>query len=204
MITCSKGIKDTRRRILETAYEEFYRHGFQSGSLNRIVADAGVTKGALFHHYDGKQALGYAVVQEIVGSLIRDVWIEPLSRSADPIRDIQKIVRGVIRRGAGSGLTQGCPLNNLAQEMSPLDEGFRRRLESIYIAWRESVEVAIARGIEAGSVRKDIRPRRVAGFIVASMTGIIGTAKNAKSRELMAEAGDVLIQFLDTLAPDKK
>lgn len=194
--------QSTRQRILQTAHREFYRHGFQGGSLNRIIDDAGVTKGALFHHYDGKQALGFAVVENIVALGIADRWIKPLSESIDPVHDIQSIVRGIVKqKHQGDSLELGCPLNNLAQEMSPLDEGFRRRIEKIYNAWRESVEAAFARGLKAGRVRRGVAPRRLAAFVVAAMTGIIGTAKNAQSGELMAEAGEALIQYLESLLP---
>ena len=194
--------QSTRQRILQTAHREFYRHGFQGGSLNRIIDDAGVTKGALFHHYDGKQALGFAVVENIVALGIADRWIKPLSESIDPVRDIQSIVRGIVKqKHQGDSLELGCPLNNLAQEMSPLDEGFRRRIETIYNAWRASVEAAFARGLKAGRVRRGVAPRRLAAFVVAAMTGIVGTAKNAQSGELMAEAGEALIQYLESLLP---
>lgn len=194
--------QNTRQKILQTAHLEFYRNGFQGGSLNRIIEDAGVTKGALFHHYDGKQALGFAVIEEIVAPQIGNVWIKPLSKSIDPVLDVQGIVRGVMRHKCeGSGLAHGCPLNNLAQEMSPLDEGFRRRIEKIYDAWRESVEAVFARGLKAGRVRKGVAPRQVASFVVAAITGIIGTAKNAQSEELMMEAGEALIQYLESLLP---
>ena len=194
--------QSTRQRILQTAHREFYRHGFQGGSLNRIIDDAGVTKGALFHHYDGKQALGFAVVENIVALGIADRWIKPLSESIDPVRDIQSIVRGIVKqKHQGDSLELGCPLNNLAQEMSPLDEGFRRRIEKIYNAWRESIEAAFARGLKAGRVRRGVAPRRLAAFVVAAMTGIVGTAKNAQSGELMAEAGEALIQYLESLLP---
>ena len=35
--------KRTRRKVLEASYREFYRHGFQGGSINRIVTAAGIT-----------------------------------------------------------------------------------------------------------------------------------------------------------------
>ena len=58
----------TRGKILNAAFLEFYKHGFQGGSLNHIVEMAGTTKGALFHHFPrGKQQLGYAVVDEVIG-----------------------------------------------------------------------------------------------------------------------------------------
>jgi AcrR family transcriptional regulator len=56
----------TRQKILEAAFAEFYKNSFQGGSLNQVVETAGTTKGALFHHFAGKQELGYAVVNEII------------------------------------------------------------------------------------------------------------------------------------------
>jgi len=92
-------------------------------------------------------------------------------------------------------------LNNLAQELSPLDEGFRKRIEGVYTAWRESLDAAFARGIKAGKVRRDTSPRIVAAFVVAALAGIIGTAKNAQSEELLKEAGEGLFDYLDSLRP---
>ncbi|HZD95840.1 MAG TPA: TetR/AcrR family transcriptional regulator, partial [Candidatus Sulfotelmatobacter sp.] len=128
-----KAPEATRKKILMAAFEEFYKHGFQGGSLNHIVEKAGTTKGALFHHFNGKQELGYAVVDEIIGPLLKQRWLEPLTDSSDPIADLKRAFRQYVKIDIESGsFTQGCPLNNLAQEMSPLDEGFRKRIDKLY------------------------------------------------------------------------
>jgi AcrR family transcriptional regulator len=191
----------TRQRILRIAFEEFYRYGFQAGSLNRIVEGTGLTKGALFHHFAGKQELGYAVVDEVIWPRFRATWIDPLEHSADPIKDLQRQLRQVADEGPGDGmtLTQGCPVNNLAQEMSPLDEGFRRRLEKIYAAWRLAFQTALANGIQAGTVRPNVAPAKVAAFLVAAIEGIIGTVKNAQNPQLLHDAGDALLDYLGSL-----
>ena len=85
--------------------------------------------------------------------------------------------------------------------LAPLDEGFRTRIEKVYSAWRESLEAAFARGIKSGKVRKSISPRNVAAFVVAALAGIIGTAKNSQSGELMKQAGECLFDYLDNLRP---
>ena len=64
--------------------------------------------------------------------------------------------------------------------------------------WARS-RAALSRGIKAGKVRKDISPRNVAAFVVAAQAGIIGTAKNAQSEELMKQAGETLFGYLDSL-----
>ncbi len=192
----------SRKRILNAAFVEFYRNGFQGGSLNRIVTEAGTTKGALFHHFKDKNDLGYAVVEEIIQPRTKATWLDPLANSIDPIAAVKQMMRRFANEEQSGGrLGQGCPLNNLAQEMSPLDEGFRRRLEKVYAAWREALEAAFARGIKAGKVRKAISPRTAAAFVVAALAGIIGTAKNAQSEELLKQAGQGLFDYLDSLRP---
>jgi AcrR family transcriptional regulator len=196
----AQAVETTRQRLLQTAFEEFYRHGFQGGSLNRIVEESGLTKGALFHHFASKQELGYAVVEEVIRPRFEAGWIEPLERSEDPLEDTRRLLLHFAQeRVAGYTLIQGCPLNNLAQEMSPLDEEFRQRLEKIYAAWRSAFQRALTRGIETGRVRKDIDPGKVAAFLVAAITGVLSTAKNAQAEQLLREAGGALLDYLDGL-----
>lgn len=190
----------TREKILHAAFAEFYKNGFQGGSLNQIVDAAGTTKGALFHHFDGKQQLGYAVVDELIEPLLLARWLDPLDGSTDPISDLQTSFRRFVKEDIDAGTwIQGCPLNNLAQEMSPLDEGFHTRIDRLYTMWRKGVSTALARGIDAGTVRKNVVPKTVASFVVAGQMGIWGTGKSSQSKTVMMQATDALCEYLDTL-----
>jgi AcrR family transcriptional regulator len=195
-----KAPEATRRKILEAAFAEFYQHGFQGGSLNNVVEEAGSTKGALFHHFAGKQELGYAVVDEIIGPLLLQRWLDPLAGTKDPIAELKRSFRRYVKEDIGTGsYVQGCPLNNMAQEMSPLDEGFRKRIDGLYATWRKRVAVAIVAGIEAKTVKKGVSPASVAALIVAAQMGIWGTAKSSRSKELMVKAAEALCDYLDQL-----
>ena len=195
--------KGTRARILEAAFKEFYRHGFQGGSLNRVVDGAGVTKGSIFHHFDGKSALGYAVVDELLYEMINEEWSKPLQATSDPIAEIKGIIDAKGRQFACDGvkLCQGCPINNLAQEMSPLDEGFQRRIARIYDHWRQSIATALENGVRLGTVRRDVSPLTVAALLVAAFAGMAGTVKNAQSPDLFLQIREGLFGYLDTLKP---
>jgi AcrR family transcriptional regulator len=105
----AKGPEATQRKILEAAFAEFYKHGFQGGSLNQSVEAAGTTKGALFHHSAGKQELGYAVVDEIIGPILEQRWLAPLADSTDPIAEIKRVFRHAREDVRSGGLLQGCP-----------------------------------------------------------------------------------------------
>lgn len=200
--TAARSAENTRGKILHAAFDEFYKHGFQGGSINRIVRGAGATKGALFHHFKGKNDLGYAVVREVIHPHLKAHWADPLAHSTDPITDLKHVFRQCLKEEIDNGqLLHGCPLNNLAQEMSPLDEKFRKSLEQVYVGWRECLEAAFARGIKAGKVRKNVSPRKVAAFVVAAQAGMIGTAKNAQDEALLRQTGQALFDYLDSLKP---
>jgi TetR/AcrR family transcriptional repressor of nem operon len=198
--TSTKAPEVTRRRILDAAFAEIYRNGFQGAGLNQILALAGATKGALFYHFDSKQDLGYAVVDEIVGPLLRARWLDPLEGSTDPVTELQRAFRRYTQADIDSGSwLQGCPLNNLAQEMSPLDAGFHERINALYATWRGRIASALARGAEAGTVRRDVVPEKVAALVVGAQMGIWGSGKSSQSKEVMLEATEALCDHLQTL-----
>jgi AcrR family transcriptional regulator len=200
----SRDPEATRDKLLNAAFEEIYRRGFQAASLNTILAKAGVTKGALYHHFPDKASLGYAVVDEVVKGLLLDRWgvLEP--PSGDPVTTLQRILR---RRAASltpHEVELGCPLNNLAQEMSPLDQRFRRGVNATFDIWTEAVAKDLERGQEEGTVRRDLNARKIAAFIVASVEGSFGLAKGAQSASMLRSNLEVLSSFLESLRPTPK
>lgn len=195
---------ETRKRILNAAFLEFYQNGFQGGSLNHIVTNAGVTKGALFHHFASKQELGYAVVDEVIGTLQKIRWQDPLENADDPLSAMKGALLAAydteMAKGEFAGLLlNGCPLNNISQEMSPLDEGIRERTNGLYSSWRRSIEEALRRGQAAGTVLPGVNVESAAAFIVAAHMGIFGTAKNSQSAELLRTSVYGLLDYLETL-----
>lgn len=200
--TRSRDPEVTRQKILAAAFDEFYLRGFQAGSLDTIVARAGVTKGALYHHFEDKADLGYAVLDEVVREPLLAAYLEPLERGeGDPLAALQRVLRQRADDFVSNGISLGCPLNNLAQEMSPLDEGFRERVAATLEAWTGAFAAAIDRAREQGYVRRDVEARRVAAFIVAAVEGSFGMAKNADSVDILRSNLEVLADFLETLRP---
>lgn len=188
----------TRDKILEAAYEEIHLRGFQAASLDAILKKAGVTKGALYHHFPNKKELGYAVVDSYLREDITSRWIDPLLAADDPLSELAALL--IRHRDLGEEYIRlGCPLTNLAQEMSALDEGFRNRVNDIFHLWRDSISEAISRGQLAGKVRKDVAPDQASTFIVAALEGSLLLAKNAQNDELLMNCGFALMQYLNTL-----
>jgi len=187
----------TRERLLQAAFQEVYRSGFRGTDLETILATAGVTKGALYHHFDSKEALGYALVDEVILGLIRDKWFRPLQNSENPIDALVGVVQSTSL--LPEHIQCGCPLNNLAQEMSPLDEGFRKRLAKIFSKWHDGIAAALREGQKRGMVRSDVDPDETAIFLIAANEGCWSLAKNAQDVRVLQSGIRSMVRYLESL-----
>lgn len=192
-------MKSIRNKLLDKAAQEILQHGFQGSRVDEILNKVGVAKGALYHHFKDKTNLGYAVVDEVIYTLTMELWVKPLADYSDPIEALSDMIHGISVNPPKKVIENGCPLNNVAQEMSSVDEGFRQRTENIYNLWRKAVSDALKRGQENNIVKKSINTDHTAAFIVAAIAGCIGTAKNARSKQLLKDSGETLVGYLESL-----
>ena len=196
----SRDPEGTRERLLQAAFREVHRSGFQSASIDAILAATDVTKGALYYHFESKEALGYAVVEEKIAKLVHDRWLRPMRREGEAI----DILIGVVRRIPDSpqDVRAGCPLLLLSQEMSPLDEQFRKRLQRIFLDWQEGVATLLRRGKSQGTVRSDLNPNEAARFLIATVEGYATLAKNAQDAKAWKAGIRSIVGWLRSLRPD--
>jgi TetR/AcrR family transcriptional regulator, transcriptional repressor for nem operon len=189
----------TRQRLLQAAFREVYRYGFQSAGIDTILAATNVTKGALYYHFESKEALGYAIIEEIVAETNRDRWLRPLQRSKDrdPIDALIGIVQAIPHRPRD--VKGGCPLVNLTQEMSQLDEQFRKRLARIFHSWQAEIAVALRRGQSQGTVRRDLVAEETASFLIAMVEGYEVLAKNAQDAKVWNMGIENIVGWLRSL-----
>ncbi len=191
----------TRQDLLEAAFEEIWQNGFRAASLDAILGRVGVTKGALYHHFRNKLELGYAAVDEVLRDQMLVKWFTPMVDSEDPIAVLLTPRDRITDDEIVQYCRFGCPLNNLAQEMSSIDEGFRIRLDKLYSEWRLAISDGLRRGQENGKVRRNINPDHAAVFYIAVIEGAIGMAKNAQNPDLLEPCLEGLKHYLEALRP---
>ena len=161
----------TKQRLLQSGFREFHRSGFEAADLNRILDEAGVTKGALYYHFQSKRGLGYAVVTNVLQSWIRDRWLRPLESAPDPIQALQDLAEWGEGAVTARGLALGCPLQRLVEELSGVDEGFRVRLAAIYEDWRRGLASLLSAAQGRGLLRSEVDVEVASTFIVAAWQG---------------------------------
>ncbi|EIK44321.1 putative transcriptional regulator [Cellvibrio sp. BR] len=199
-----RNAEQTRTRILEAAHEEIYQNGYQGMRIEAILQKTNLAKGALYHHFPNKLALGYAVVDEILMEHFHNNWNEFRQQYPDPLTAMQQLFLWKAEKYRDEQCFKGCPLNNLNQEMAAIDAGFHARLEMVMEAIYQAIVQALELGQQQGDVRADINPTRIAMFIMASYQGIMGAAKCMQAPELLSDLFSTLNDYIDTLrTPDQ-
>lgn len=198
MVT-ERNAEQTRSRILEAAYEEIYENGYQGMRIDAILQKTNLAKGALYHHFPNKLALGYAVVDEVLMGYFEEVWRGFLEQDNDPLTALQKLFHSKAEHFQSEDTFNGCPLNNLNQEMSAIDEGFHERLHLVMESTLSTLVQALQQGQQDHIVRTDINVEKISLFLLSSYQGIMGTAKCLQAPQILSDLFGTLNDYIDTL-----
>ena len=158
-----------------------------------------MTKGALYYHFENKEALGYAVADEIIASRVHQKWVQPLQNVENPIDVLIRIFQSESHKR--EDVQRGCELLNLSQEMSGLDEGFRRRTARIYKDWHDAMAEALREGQKRRVVRSDINANETATFLIATYEGYVVLTKNSQDARMMQSGQRRVSGHLESLRP---
>lgn len=194
-----RNAENTRQRLLQTAFEEMYQHGYQGLRIDSIVAKTQLAKGALYHHFPNKLALGYAIVDEVIMDYVVSHWSQPLESSSDALTSLQELLRQYCQRIFANDAVRGCPLNNLAQEMAAIDEGFQTRLRKVMDVWVGAFAAAFNRAKQAGILRPGVEPDITAIYVMSSLQGLICTAKCMQSASVLPQLAEMLCAYIESL-----
>ena len=166
---------DTRQRIVTTALELFWEKGFQSTSIADILSRTQLHSGSLYHFFPGKQDVLVAVLEAyrdgIEEWLLKPAW----SGVDDPVERVFALLNGYRTQLVTTDCTYGCPIGNLALEISEPDPKIRELLAVNFANWTSAIE----RCLDAAGDRlpRDLDRRRLAEFTLTVMEGAIMQAR---------------------------
>ena len=167
-----------RGRVLDAAAAAFQAQGYRGASMQDIVTAAGVTGGALHHHFPTKRDLAHAVIAERVAEEVGLTWIAAVEAAPTAAEGIMQVFERVADALDGQGSVSGCPLGNLALELSLSDELLREAIEDEYRIWRRAIAACLKRDAAAGRAPfASEDPTGFADTVVAMFTGAMSIAK---------------------------
>jgi AcrR family transcriptional regulator len=187
----------TRRRVLDAAAFAFQQRGFGATSVHDLIRAAKVTGGALHHHFPSKKSIALAVIAERVSAEISSTWVDRIHAAADAKSGIIEVFGDVIEQLEGAERISGCPLNNLALELSLADSDFRNAVVNEFRSWRAAIAAKVAQDLARGEADYAADgPDEFATFAVALFSGAIGMAKAEQSTASLRHCRSMLERLM--------
>lgn len=167
--TRAEAKRETRERLLAAAERVFRRDGYHGTSLERIAAEAGYTKGAVYSTFDSKASLFLALLA--VRAARRRDELEAVFAAAATARDF---VAEAARRFARARAAESDWWATVIEFMAVVgrDPDLRRRYAAHHDATREQIAAVIARWAESEGRPLPLPPRRIATMVLAVNNGL--------------------------------
>ncbi len=171
-----------RRRIVDAAYGAFTVRGYNATAMQELRDVAAVSGGAFSHHFPTKKSLGLAVIRDRIAEAVDVAWIAPVMTASTAIAGIEIAFGRIIAEVERKGSVSGCPLNNLAVELSRQDMELRQEMDRIFQSWRKAIEDKFKADSASGLMRS-IDTAQLAFLVVATYSGAMAMAKSSQSTE---------------------
>lgn len=196
---------ERRAAILEIAAREFGEHGFDGASLNHILSEAGVSKGAAYYYFEDKADL-FAAAAEHAIDLFRELLPDPASIAAGEFWPaIARAYRESMERTRANpwavamarGIWRSSGDARAGRAVRPVFEWFRGRLAGL-----------VDRGVAVGEVRGDV-PRELLVDLLVQLDGatdrwLLDHVDRLPRAELEAVGAAVLDMTRRMLAPPRE
>ncbi|NTX11685.1 TetR family transcriptional regulator C-terminal domain-containing protein [Myxococcus sp. CA051A] len=170
-----------RDKLLAAGLETLRTQGFNGCGVQDITDAAGVPKGSFYNHFESKEALGAAVVDQYMRassadlSLLRDTSLTPLRRlRAYFAAQVEVLVAGRFECG--------CLLANFAAELADHSPLIRERVAASFAEWSSRLEEVLLEAQGSGEVAKDVAPEMLATFMLGAWEGAVLRSRVEKGR----------------------
>jgi AcrR family transcriptional regulator len=187
--------KALRNHVLDVAARLFQARGYHATSMHDLLQKTGVSGGALHHHFPTKKSIGLAVISDRIAPTVRETWIDPIRAATSLRKGIASVFAAIIIGVEARDAIAGCPLNNLALELSACDPDFRKAIDAVFSEWQAALMERIGR--TSGGARLDrIKRSDAAAFIISAYSGAMTLAKASQSASALRSAAGILARWL--------
>lgn len=188
---------DTQSRIVETARQLIHARSYADVGVATICEQAGVKKGSFYHFFPSKQALTLAILdsfQDDLQALLVQAFRPELSPLARLEHFGQLAYEFQAEIKAATGRIAGCPLGNLACELSTQDEIIRRKMVEIFESLQKALHACLRDAVACGELPSlDIEATAQAMF--AYVEGVLLLAKTHNDAEILRQLLPAITQI---------
>ncbi len=191
----------TKQKIIEDAARLFQRKGFGATSVSSLLSAAGITKGSLYFHYPGKEALGIAVLKKEADTFMR--FLDDTLTGTTPADSLDNFFKEALHKHQKTDFVGGCLFGNTALEASDTSPVYAQIVTEVFNGWTEKLQRIITEAQASELIRQDVPAELLAQLVVATFEGAIMQSRLHKSAEPMRRALDTLRTLLEMKLQNK-
>ncbi len=155
----------TRRKIIDAAIDMFDEFGYAGAGWGKIVERTGMTKGALYHHFDAKEPLASAIIEQGSDALL--VTFRNACGSTSPA--LENMIHGTF---AVANILSSDKMARVAVQLAAALSGFNEAASRLYANCVAGMAAEARRAITEGDLRDDLDPKAASESLIGAIFGM--------------------------------
>lgn len=195
-MTIGRPLEFNPEQALEAAMQLFWRKGYESSSLQELLATMGLSKSSFYQAFNSKRALFQRCIQHYSHALTDEMQTQ-LNAMGQGKAFIQSMFQNVANETCGSNSRRGCLLMNTASEFAQADPDIAELVSCSIDGITDIFESAILQAQQQGAIPGSRDARTLAVYLVSSMSGLKNMVKAGIDRESVKRISTVVLSALD-------
>jgi TetR/AcrR family transcriptional repressor of nem operon len=191
---------ETRAKLIAATQRMMLRQGYAATTVDQICAEAGLTKGSFFHHFESKDAVGRAAVDawgEMGTRLYSEAWADPAS---DPLDQLHRLLDIMISFTTRDEPTL-CMVGMMSQELALTNPGMREACARHLDDWTRMVVRMLAAAKRLHRPTVDFDPERVGWLLNSIWQGSMLIAKTRRTPDMIVSNLELARTYVASLFP---
>ncbi len=173
-------------RMQVTGLELFYKNGYYNTSVDDILKELSLSKGAFYHHYESKEDFFIEIIQNFMVRKVYSMLIEPIEGHENPATLITNCFEEALETAVHNEMDFGFLLSNFICEFNGRNQRIMKHLNDILKIWEVNLVSTLQKGKLNGYIDRHIDCEGAAVFLISSFIGI---------RTIMVEASPNALKY---------
>lgn len=192
--------RETMHRLCGKGLEIFHTKGYYNTSLDDILNELSLSKGAFYHHFKSKEDYFINIVQNLIVQKVYALLIEPLNTNENPLPVIIESLENALDPGKKNEMAYGFMLNDFLTEFNKRNEEISGQLKEIINVWEVNLVSLLKKGKLDGHIARHVDCEGVATYVIASYLGMRSLLMDSSNKQLRYQYIQQLKQYFNSIA----
>ncbi|ADY29194.1 TetR/AcrR family transcriptional regulator [Cellulophaga lytica] len=190
----------TMQRMQSVGLEIFYKNGYYDTSVDDILKELSLSKGAFYYHFKSKEEFFISILQNIIFPKVYSELIAPFEGQENPAVILDKCFDNALETAEHNVLDNGFVLSKFMTEFSGKNETIVKLLKEMFKVWEVNLITNLQKGKTDGFIDRHVDSEAVASFLMSSYMGVRVLMINGNAKLLRYKYIQQLRSYFKTIA----